>query len=447
MRVDNTIKQVTEHNIQVNKMTILTMVFFLCCVIMAVLTYIFPYWYVGAICIVFLVITIICAFNIRDTSKTENLRIIQNTSPLPIAQIESGLSPNKNIIGLDGQKAQEDASSAFIYAHDESRAFILKGHSPYIEERLYEFPNIILPYTAYLKDNRDKELSRYAALRPDKVVMGLRSNLSVEELQNDMPVKIQTVSRSAAQITDDSFNKIIINKKRVNNKIIFNGRDLSILPDGRLISFEDSKNANEIDIHTIIISSDGYVMFRKGTSAHPLFPGKMITSASCSLTNNVDMSRPIQESMISDIHKKIMEIYHLPQNAKMSSSFLGFSRILDRGGAPEFYAITRMSLKKSEIVKIHDDETARFSSLTDSLVPSLATTEDAASYLHDAVSKLRQHSQDEISISAAALFFVLQQAMEDEEMFTKIFQRIGIYKRPSNYTGHAVGAADGNMTI
>lgn len=433
-QVDETKKQVLDHNIARNKWAIAAMVAFMLCVASSLLLYVLPPTIPLFLVAVFGIATFVCALKIKDSSKTELLHVLQNPARFEYEKMQEQLTDGFNLYGLDGARLAEPTIESFVMSSDVNRLFITQPLNAVVPEGKFRFEDpSILPYTAYLKDTRDKELSHFAALRPDKSVMGLDSPINLKAFENPekRPLRFIALSRYAVQVTDDAFNKVIINKKKISDKVVFDGRKCCIGANGELLDFDDATNANQIDMHSLIISKDGYPMFRRGTSEHPLFADKIISSAACSLLpEEAEVNHPIQESMIQSIHNKIRILYHIPEGTKMASSFCGFARIINRGAAPEFYCLTRLDMTKDEILAAHNDPTAEFSDTT--LMPSVAgfeDSEDMALCICKGVTNMREVVGKDISISASAMLNVIMDAMADDVMSRKVLQRIGLIPR------------------
>lgn len=429
-RVDDTMHQVVEHNARKNKMAIATVALFLCAVASVVALYITSGNVAALIAaIAFFAAAFVCAFRITDSSKKEDLAVMRFVTLPSCRAIDEGLREGEKLYGIDGNELDHDTDRCFVMSLDLNRKFTTLPLMCEIPEELYRFPEEVLSYTPYLKSSRDRELSQFIALRPDKVVMGLESDIDMQAFEDGAaPIKMHKVSRSAVQVTDDAFSKIIINKLKMHDKVVFDGRALCLDENGRLIPFSRSHSANEVDIHSLMISNDGYLMFRRGKDSHPLFPKLVVSSAACSLLpDECDLSRPIQESMIRSIHNKIHVIYDFPDTVDMKSSFVGFSRIIQRGGAPEFYCITRVDLTKDEIIACHRDETAEFmEDGLEEMVPRLDTVDNAALYIARAITSLREALPRDISLSTSALLLAVEDAFYDLTMAGKALRRIGL---------------------
>ena len=431
VKADDTRQQVIEHNARRNKMTIITMALFLVTLVAAIVLYLTESAVALAVAIVALIGTFAAAFHITESSKTESLLVLRSTTPPSCEAIKAGLDAEhgERLYGADGNELDRDTDQCFTMSLDVNRLYTTLPLMVEIPEERYRFPESVLSYTPYLKTSRDRELSKFAALRPDKVVMGLGSDINMETFEDiSKPIKMYTVSRSAVQVTDDAFSKIIINKLKIHDKVVFDGHSLCLDDEGRLIPFSQSGSANEVDIHSLMISNDGYLMFRRGKQSHPLFPNKVISSAACSfLPEEVDVSRPVQESMIESIHNKIHVLYDFPDTVDTKSSFVGYARIIERGEAPEFYCITRVNLGKDELIACHEDSTAEFvdEALTE-MVPMLDSVDNAALYIARSITALRESLPRDISLSTSALLLAVEDAFYDVRIAGKALRRIGL---------------------
>ena len=426
-RIDQSRQQVLNHVLRRNTWAIAAVACFICAVASTMMLNLIDPKIALALIAVFAIATVVCAFQIKETGKTEKFSVKENTKPLEMLPIANSLSDGFALYGRDGGRLRGDTDACFVMSHEVNRLFTTRPLWVTIPNELYHLPDGTIPYTAYLKENRDKELSKYAALRPDKAVMSLHSDIDLKLFESEHPTVImKKVSRYAVQVSDDAFNKIIVNKAN-GNEIVFNGRSQSIAENGSLLSLANATGANEVDIHSLIISSDGYIMFARGTAEHPLRPDKVIASAACSLLPSELQKRPVQESMIDSIHNKIKELYDIPAGTDMKSSFCGFARILQRGGAPEFYCLTRIDMTKNQLIKAHNDPTSEFiDDILMAMVPDLENVEDAARYIADAVNVLRKAVEKDISISGSAMLNAITDAMCDKEMSEKVLLRTGV---------------------
>lgn len=426
MAKDQSRKQVATYNFYKNKWAIAALAIFVLDVACVLLFGIIDSLIVLAVMAALSIACLYCALRITQTSKTEDLVVLDNPMPLPTSSIEAGLRDGMMLYGRVG-KAQEGDVESYAMSSDINHMFVRFPIWANVSETDYELPQSVLPYVAYLKDYRNKSLAESIALRPDKDVAGLASDITPGLFDSEHPsVDVDVVSRYSVQVTDDAFDKLIINKKRISEKVVFDGRKLGLDDAGELRSFSESGCASEIDIHSLLISSDGYMMLAVGTDSHPIAPKRIVSSASCSLLPSEIDGRPIQESMISSIHSKLRISYSIPQDVEIASSFCGFARMLPRGGAPEFYCLTRVGMAKDEIVEALRDETMSFDErFLRPVVPKL-DGDAAQREIQEAIAYVADAAGDDVSLSASALMRAVSDTMEDHPSARKALRRLGI---------------------
>lgn len=429
MTQDTSKQQVARYNIKKNTWAIIALSLFVLDCLCVLLFNSMDAVFVLVVMAILSVAAFLSALKIKDTSKTEQLIIVENPLPPNFQGIVQGLREEEDLFDSSGKKAtcDSDTTKCFVMSFATNHNFVrfpLKANS--IKEP-YILPDSVLPYAGILKEDRNKALSKHEALRPNKEVVGLRSDIDPNVFTQDVPsVDVIALNRYSVQVTDDAFNKFIVNKKKVSDKIVFDGRKLALDESGHLRSFTASKMANQIDIHTLIISSDGYIMIARGTDEHPLRAGKTISSVACSLLPSELDERPIQESMIDSIHAKIKVSFALPEQTVMASSFCGMARIINRGGAPEFYCITRIGMTKEQLIKAHRDATSTFI-FGGQDIPSINWEfDDIRGYIANTMDSTLSQNATDLSVSAAAMFCAVGDSMRDKATAGKILRRIGI---------------------
>lgn len=443
---DRSMQQIIRYNLSKNKWAIASLITFIACVSCTILFGIIDSLIVFAIMIVLAITCLFCATKIKETSKTEDMVVLGNPYPLDVESIAEGLPDGWNLTIPNA----DFPSSCFAMSEDVNDLFIRFPVWAGKSDGYYQLPDEVLPFVPYLREYRNKELSQYAATRPDKRVTGLSSDVSTSLFDNEHPiVSIDDMTRQAVQVTDDAFGKIIVNKKKVHDRIVFDGRTLALDEQGHLLGLAESGLCNEIDIRALIISSDGYVMLAQATPDNPLREaGQIISSASCSLLPSEVVDKPIQECMIDSIHAKIRVLYDIPDNTAMRSSLCGMSRVIDRGGAPEFYCLSMVGMDRESLVKAHRDPTSCFADDEMWKIPTLADG-DGAEILRVA-SKGILDSGAKMSLSACALLSAICASMSRPNTAAKIMGRLGLgpvvpsEKRSREETHVSENTADAN---
>jgi hypothetical protein len=294
----------------------------------------------------------------------------------------------------------------------------------------HRLPETVIPYATVLKQDRNEELSRKQSRRDNKNVLGLTTTITKELFDSeDNNLGVNNITRYSVQVTDDAFNKIVVNTKKVANKVTFTGRSLAINEkDGTLYSYEESGLSNEIDVESLILTRDGYWLVAVGTNDHPLNEGKVVPSIAGSLLPEELDNKTIQECMISSIHNKIQTSFNLPVTTTMRSSFCGYSRIIARGGAPEFYCITYIDATRDELIKAQIDKTIVYPielfGLVHKPVEFASSNTATATSMVNTINTIWLHADNKLSTSAAALYNAITNALANEDTRNKIFHRL-----------------------
>lgn len=419
-------RQVLLYNFQKNKWAIAALALFILDAACVLLIGIVDSLIMLALMAVLSAACLFCALHIKETSRTEQLAVVDNPAPIDTDILTENMHDSVKVIGRDGNLAK-DTVECFIVSEELNRRFVLRPLWARVSEDPYRLPEPVLPFVAYLKDYRNQSLAQVLAIRPDKAVAGLAGDITVDMFDDEHPeVKVDIPTRYSVQVTDDAFNKLIINKKRISDKVVFDGRSLALDDKGRLDGFSSSKICNEMDIQSLIISSDGYMMIAQGTEEHPLCPGEIVPSASCSLLPDEIEDRPLQESMISSIHAKIHTLFDIPDDVDMKSSFCGMTRMVMRGGAPEFYCLTLIDMDKDALLSSHKDSSTVL--VPDIIGNRICLDEEAfAISIQEATNEVMPRK--DLSLSASAAFFVARTSAGDCAVARKILCRLGIVEK------------------
>lgn len=417
-------KQVLSYKIEKNKWAIAAMTLFIIDVACVLLIGLVDSIAVLTLMGVLSAACLFCALHIKETSKTEQLSVSDNPSSLDVHALIAGMPDHVRALGSDG-KAAENTTECFLVSKELNRLFVTHPLWAKVSDEPYRLPEQVLPFVSYLKDYRNATLSDVLAIRPDKEVTGLAGDISEELFDLERPeVEIDIVTRYSVQVTDDAFNKLVVNKKKISDKVVFDGRALVLDVEGHLKGFSASETCNEVDIQSLIVSSDGYLMVARATDEHPLCPGKKVASAACSLLPSEIETRPLQESMVASLHSKIAELYDIPGKKVLKSSFVGMTRMMPRGGAPEFYCLTFTDMSKEEIVTSHRDPSTE-------LVPEKIGTGEVLEL--DICAQEVAEAMDNVlagwdgnSLSLTALATVAREALSDADMLRKVSGRLGI---------------------
>ena len=124
------------------------------------------------------------------------------------------------------------------------------------------------------------------------------------------------------------------------------GRDL-------IVNLEDSFCANLIGVNTLLLTADGKVISEIQGANYADNYSQIIPSISTSMeypkTSKTSLQRlTLQSALINNVNQNLMRKYNLQLN-EISSFLIGYARLLNRGGKPEFFLISMTTKNFAEL--------------------------------------------------------------------------------------------------
>lgn len=150
-------------------------------------------------------------------------------------------------------------------------------------------------------------------------------------------------------------NEIVYKKYRSANQMffIFDGGDLLAKKEEHasvLFDLDESPCSNQIGVSTLAITSDNYVIIGKQALASKANAGRYAPSGSGSseFTDIIGCST-LNEVLIKGMERELIEELNIPAHMPIHTSLLGYVRLLERGGKPDFFGVTYINATKKEL--------------------------------------------------------------------------------------------------
>jgi hypothetical protein len=166
-------------------------------------------------------------------------------------------------------------------------------------------------------------------------------------------VRVQQTHYSAGLVTD----------ALASHDVWLPGLDRPLSPDGvvldsdrRIAGFSDGTTANIMGATVLAITADGRILLQRTGQRNTMYAGLIAASASGSadwtdLQPGMDLVRFIREGMLHEL----TEEQGLPQHPPLSAiKTIGFARITERGGAPEFFGVAKLGAGVEPQVATHE---------------------------------------------------------------------------------------------
>lgn len=125
-----------------------------------------------------------------------------------------------------------------------------------------------------------------------------------------------------------------------------------LVNNGRLESLCDSRLANATGVNSLIFSNDGYMVFQKRRENVLVRPGELCSGFSGTI-DKIDIQHAVGAGGVLsqlDVPREMVEELGVNRSEITSRCFLGITRELIRGGAPEIFYAIDVNLRGKEIL-------------------------------------------------------------------------------------------------
>ncbi len=224
------------------------------------------------------------------------------------------------------------------------RAFVLDGTPwavPVLPARLLQF---VL-----------RQRQRSTDVVYDSAKVGLRTDLTSAALAPDAPpVRLQRTSYFASEVTNELTGRIIV--ERGTDLVVHDGRSMAVTGDV-LHDLCEGAMSDHIGVSTLAVTSDGFLILTLQSSGSAQDPTAFVPSGSGSADlADAEGRTTLGELVVAATERELAEECGVPRTA-ITTRLCGYARLLHRGGKPDFFALSRLSVPLAEI-RILDAERA-----------------------------------------------------------------------------------------
>lgn len=176
-------------------------------------------------------------------------------------------------------------------------------------------------------------------------------------LEHDNKIRIQKTDYFQGLCTNEMVYSKLKSVLNIYDPFVFKGEDLMLDENGELIQLCESLCSNYLGGSTLAVTSDNYIIINSQSNRSAANSGRLAPSGSGS-TDFRDLKKLIKsksEQTFQELVKITMErelreeCGLLHKNVKMKSKVIGFARLLERGGKPDFFGITYIDIKHDKI--------------------------------------------------------------------------------------------------
>lgn len=288
--------------------------------------------------------TITIALNVFKYFSAQNGVIVYHYSIKEMDDIYSD-----EIIANNSYQCVKNGKSRLIY-RDENNEFVinsgLKFHYRFKWTNPYCIPeDIVQNAFRYLND---KLKLRKHFFNENKI----RMEMGIEEFPRDNNEFIIQLSKT------NYYNSICTNeisslelRSRSRADFCFEGYSLVKSGVGHIYSLSESLCSNHIGVSTLAITEDKYAILTVQGNQNLIDSNRFIVSASGSLDySDRKKSELFRDIIIKGMERELREECNL-NNAKFQTQIVGYGRLLDRGGKPEFFGITEVDMNHNDFIE------------------------------------------------------------------------------------------------
>lgn len=117
-----------------------------------------------------------------------------------------------------------------------------------------------------------------------------------------------------------------------------------------IINLKDNYCANHLGGSTLAITNDNYIVLTKNPGKSDINSDKMVPSGSGSTDFKDYVSGDTYGSLVTrTLERELREECNIKLNTEMNTMVIGYARLLNRGGKPDFFGITYLNCSKKEI--------------------------------------------------------------------------------------------------
>jgi hypothetical protein len=178
-------------------------------------------------------------------------------------------------------------------------------------------------------------------------------------LNRDKKIRIQQTDYFQGLCTNEMVYSKLKSILNIYDPFVFKGEDLLLDENGELIQLCDSLCSNYLGGSTLAVTNDNYVIINSQSSRSAANGGRLAPSGSGSsdfrdlkklIRKKKKSEQTFQELVKITLERELREECGLlHKNVKMKSIVIGFARLLERGGKPDFFGITYIDIKHDKI--------------------------------------------------------------------------------------------------
>lgn len=284
--------------------------------------------------------------NYKFISDTEYKKTIIESIKLDSKHIKNGYRIKSFDTGSNDEKYVISNKVNQMLIQNENQRLKLKSYNKIKVKKIkykYTLPLLLKEFEPGILNHNifDKKANFY-----ESKLLRMVSDLYIDSEE----VKVQQVGYFDGQCSNELVYKIIKSNTSINYK--FEGEILLLDENKNLMSLESSPCANYLGASTTVITNDGYIIIRKQDYRNKSNPDKWAPTGSGSVDYD-DLSQlyDFQSVIIQTMEREFREENNYcskDSDIEMFTHIIGYTRLIERGGKPDFFGISKINKTKCE---------------------------------------------------------------------------------------------------
>lgn len=176
----------------------------------------------------------------------------------------------------------------------------------------------------------------------------------IEEGGRILPVTVQETRYFDTLCTNEMTFGIVQKTDSLHDRFL--GETLIIDEQSTLLPYNTSRCSNYMGSSTLSITADNYIMLNQQGLGNRVNEGRIAPPGSGSVDYR-DLTRiekakgamTLQQVVIDAAERELREECGLAGSVEMESHVIGYAKLLERGGKPDFFCITRVAARREEL--------------------------------------------------------------------------------------------------
>lgn len=185
----------------------------------------------------------------------------------------------------------------------------------------------------------------------------IRLNNDIKELMNSKDNAIVQLSKTT-YFNSICTNEISMQEMRYDDEVSYCFDGFLLVKskgdknkDSRIYPLSESQCSNHIGISTLVITSDDFIILTRQGKRNLISSDKYIVTASGSLDlHDRKKCNLFGELIKKGMNRELCEECNIKKDNIIDTNIIGYGRLLERGGKPEFFGITRVNITADKFI-------------------------------------------------------------------------------------------------